>query len=69
MGEDVTLLADYFAEIENRKKQGLKPKPIDDGAMVAECIQHITDNSSAIEPPVWISLSITHCLVPPAPRG
>ena len=47
MGEELTLLADYFAEIENRKKQGLKPKPIDDGAMVAECIQHITDNSSA----------------------
>ena len=43
----MTLLADYFAEIENRKKQGLKPKPIDDGAMVAECIQHITDGSSA----------------------
>ena len=47
MGEELTLLADYFAEIENRKKQGLKPKPIDDGAMVAECIQNITDNSSA----------------------
>ena len=40
-------LGNYLAEIEERKKQNLKPKPIDNGALVAECIDHIKDSSSA----------------------
>ena len=46
MGEELTLLADYFAEIENRKKQGLKPKPIDDGDLAAEIIAHVKDENN-----------------------
>jgi aconitate hydratase 2 / 2-methylisocitrate dehydratase len=33
----------YLDEIENRKKQGLKPKPIDDGDLIKELIQQIKD--------------------------
>ena len=40
-------LGNYLAEIEERKKQNLKPKPIDNGALVAECIDHIKDSASA----------------------
>ena len=28
----------YLEEIENRKTQGLKPKPIDDGGLVKELV-------------------------------
>ena len=34
----------YLNEIEKRKKQGLKPKPIDDGLLVKEIILHIKDD-------------------------
>ena len=37
------LYTDYLAEIENRKKQDLQPKPIDDGALVEELINQIKD--------------------------
>ena len=42
----MSLFDDYLAEIEERKKQNLKPKPIDDGALTAELIGHITDAAS-----------------------
>jgi len=42
----VSLFADYLLEIESRKEQNLKPKPIDDGALLAEVIDHITDTAS-----------------------
>ena len=42
----MSLFDDYLAEIEERKKQGLKPKPIDDGALTEELIGHITDAAS-----------------------
>ncbi|MGB1398744.1 MAG: aconitase family protein, partial [Candidatus Puniceispirillaceae bacterium] len=42
----MSLFDDYLAEIEERKKQDLKPKPIDDGALTAELIGHITDAAS-----------------------
>ena len=42
----MSLFDDYLAEIEERKKQALKPKPIDDGALTAELIGHITDAAS-----------------------
>ena len=42
----MSLFDDYLSEIEERKKQDLKPKPIDDGALTAELIGHITDAAS-----------------------
>ena len=42
----MSLFDDYLAEIEERKKLGLKPKPIDDGMLTAELIGHITDVTS-----------------------
>ncbi len=42
----MSLFADYLLEIESRKEQNLKPKPIDDGALLAEVIDHITDTAS-----------------------
>lgn len=43
----MSLYTDYLAEIETRKTQGLHPKPIDDGALVAELIEHINDDQGA----------------------
>jgi len=40
------LYKNYLDEIESRKKQSLKPKPIDDGSLLKEIIYHIKDNSS-----------------------
>lgn len=37
----MSLYTDYLTEIETRKTQGLHPKPIDDGALVAELITQI----------------------------
>lgn len=42
----MSLYTDYLAEIETRKEQGLHPKPIDDGALVAELIAQIKDAGS-----------------------
>ena len=36
----------YLEDIENRKAQGLKPKPIDDAALLQDVITHIKDTSS-----------------------
>ena len=42
----MSLYTDYLAEIETRKEKGLHPKPIDDGALVAELIAQIEDAGS-----------------------
>ncbi|MBL4639499.1 MAG: bifunctional aconitate hydratase 2/2-methylisocitrate dehydratase, partial [Kordiimonadaceae bacterium] len=39
----MSLYTDYLNEIENRKTQGLNPKPIEDGALVVELISQIKD--------------------------
>ena len=39
----MSLYTDYLAEIEERKKQDLQPKPIDDSALVEELITQIED--------------------------
>ena len=39
----MSLYTDYLTEIETRKKQGLHPKPIEDGALVDEIIAQIKD--------------------------
>ncbi|WP_134680299.1 bifunctional aconitate hydratase 2/2-methylisocitrate dehydratase [Paracoccus ravus] len=39
----MSLYTDYLTEIETRKGEGLHPKPIDDGALVAELITQIED--------------------------
>ena len=41
----MSLYAAYLDEIENRKTQGLKPKPIDDGALLQEIIAQIKDDA------------------------
>ena len=40
------LYKNYLDEIESRKNQSLKPKPIDDGSLLKEIIFHIKDISS-----------------------
>ena len=52
----MSLFDDYLAEIEERKKQDLKPKPIDGGALTAELIGYITDTASPV--------SYTHLTLP-----
>jgi aconitate hydratase 2/2-methylisocitrate dehydratase len=42
----MSLYTDYLAEIETRKTEGLHPKPIDDGALVAELIAQIKDTGN-----------------------
>ncbi|MBY6005579.1 bifunctional aconitate hydratase 2/2-methylisocitrate dehydratase [Salipiger bermudensis] len=42
----MSLYTDYLNEIETRKAEGLHPKPIDDGALVAELIAQIEDAGS-----------------------
>lgn len=39
----MSLYADYLKEIDTRKTQGLSPKPIDDGALLAEIVEQIKD--------------------------
>ncbi|MEM1286469.1 MAG: bifunctional aconitate hydratase 2/2-methylisocitrate dehydratase [Pseudomonadota bacterium] len=39
----MSLYADYLSEIDTRKDQGLHPKPIEDGALVAEIVEQIKD--------------------------
>ncbi|NVK33718.1 MAG: bifunctional aconitate hydratase 2/2-methylisocitrate dehydratase [Rhodobacteraceae bacterium] len=39
----MSLYTNYLTEIENRKGEGLHPKPIEDGALVAEIIEQIKD--------------------------
>ena len=43
----MSLYTDYLNEIEERKSQGLNPKPIDDGALVEELIAQIKDTGNA----------------------
>ncbi|MBL1241521.1 MAG: bifunctional aconitate hydratase 2/2-methylisocitrate dehydratase [OCS116 cluster bacterium] len=42
----MSLYTDYLTEIENRKEQGLHPKPIEDSALVSELIAQIKDSKS-----------------------
>jgi len=37
---------DYLNEIDNRKNEGLHPKPVEDGALVVDIISHIRDAGS-----------------------
>jgi aconitate hydratase 2/2-methylisocitrate dehydratase len=43
----MSLYTDYLAEIAERKKQDLHPKPIEDGALVEELIAQIKDTGNA----------------------
>ena len=43
----MSLYAAYLEEIETRKTQGLKPKPIDDGALMKELVAQIQDAGHA----------------------
>ncbi|QWK81376.1 bifunctional aconitate hydratase 2/2-methylisocitrate dehydratase [Ochrobactrum sp. BTU1] len=44
----MTLYQDYLAEIKSREPQGLAPKPIDDGGLIAEIITLIEDTGNAL---------------------
>jgi aconitate hydratase 2/2-methylisocitrate dehydratase len=46
MGVIMNLYAAYLDEIESRKKQNLKPKPIDNGPMVEQLIKQILDKEN-----------------------
>ena len=46
-GDFMSLYQAYLEQIEGRKEQGLKPKPIDDGSLVAELIAQIKDADHA----------------------
>lgn len=46
----MTLYQDYLAEIKSREPQGLAPKPIDDGGLIAEIITLIEDTGNALRP-------------------
>lgn len=39
----MSLYSDYITEIEERKDQGLSPKPIDDGELLAEIVSQVKD--------------------------
>ena len=39
----MSLYIDYLSQIENRKREGLKPKPIEDGVLLKEIISQIKD--------------------------
>ncbi|MEM8952603.1 MAG: bifunctional aconitate hydratase 2/2-methylisocitrate dehydratase [Verrucomicrobiota bacterium] len=39
----MNLYPDYIKEIQERKEQGLHPKPIDDGTLLTEIISHVED--------------------------
>ena len=41
----MSLYQDYLKEIEERKGQGLHPKPIDDSALLSEVIAQIKDTN------------------------
>ena len=41
----MSLYSAYLDEIEDRKKKGLDPKPIDSAALLSEIISQITDLS------------------------
>lgn len=45
-GNIMSLYTDYLSEIETRKTQDLHPKPIEDGALVAEIIEQIKDSGN-----------------------
>ena len=42
----MSLYTNYISEIENRKKEGLKPKPIEDGSLLKEIISQIKDENN-----------------------
>ena len=42
----MSLYESYLVDIENRKKQDLKPKPIDNGALLKDVIAHIKNTNS-----------------------
>ena len=42
----MSLYTDYLSEIETRKKDGLKPKPIEDGKLLKEIISQIKDHKN-----------------------
>jgi len=42
----MSLYLDYLKEIEERKEQGLNPKPIDGGELLAEIVEQIKDTGN-----------------------
>ena len=55
---------EYIAEIEERKAQGLHPKPIDDSVLLSEIIAQIKDVDHAHREDSLKSVSYTHLTLP-----
>jgi aconitate hydratase 2/2-methylisocitrate dehydratase len=49
----MNIYKDYIKEIEERKGQGLEPKPIDDGELLFEIITEIKDLDSSIRKKIY----------------
>ena len=60
----MNLYAAYLDEIESRKKQNLKPKPIDNGPMVEQLIKQILDKENQYRDQSINSVSYTHLTLP-----
>ena len=61
---ELNLYKAYIKEIEERKGQGLHPKPIDSAELLSEIIAQIKEQTTQIEKSVCTFLSIIHCQVP-----
>jgi aconitate hydratase 2/2-methylisocitrate dehydratase len=61
----MNLYNEYIKEIEERKGQGLHPKPIDSAELLSEIIEQIKEVNSPTEKIVFIFLYIIHCLEQP----
>ena len=46
----MSIYQEYVAEVEDRKTQGLHPKPIDSDTLVAEIVTQIKDGVTSIVP-------------------
>ena len=64
LANEMNLYNDYIKEIEERKGQGLHPKPIDRADLLNEIIAQIKDTNNANREDCLKFLSIIHCQEP-----
>ena len=61
LATEMNLYNEYIKEIEERKGQGLHPKPIDSADLLNEIIAQIKDTNNANREDCLKFLSIIHC--------